>query len=712
MRLSLYARLGAVAALALCVTCDTPSVAGKPATGVATVSIPRSWANVVGVSAQTNNGSGNGGGDDVVSATVDISIVGDTRSLLSRSLDISTCDNKDSTDPNTPLCSLTVQFPVPAGADGATFQFVVNALDAAGNVAYRIGPTQFTLGPGGQGGSVESQAIYVGPGNDANGVLLSPRSLSLAVGQTASATCVATRNGVPLSATPPMRVSTANNAVANANFGPGTSTTRTSAIQVFGTGPGTTQLNCELDFGTFPPDAINVTVTGGGGGTQLQLVSGQNQTGTAGQRLPSPIVVRVVNGVGQPISGAPISVVSVQGGSAVSPNSGSTDATGQFTMIWTLASAVGTQTLVLGTPNAPNLIVTANAVAASPGSIPVTVRSASNNSALSGITVELRVAPATTGTALQSGSTSTSGAFTFTNVLPGTYTVRATGSGFQDASGTVTVISGGTSPLTLLMSPTASTVGAIIGTVSSATTGLALPSATLELRSGLNNTSTTPTTALASTSTTNGSFTFSALSTGQYTVRAIASGYADAFANATVTAGQSTPLTIAMSPTQATGAVRIVLTWGATPPDLDAHLTTPDGTEVYWANQGNCTAAPFACLDHDDTDGNGPETITIAQIQTGTYTFRVHDFTDDTGGSVASPGLAQSGATVQVYFGNTLQATYTVPSQQGVLWTVFKLSGTTLTPVNTIGTVGPSGVPPAIGATGSLQAMPIKKKGN
>ncbi|HXX81993.1 MAG TPA: hypothetical protein VEI46_10625, partial [Thermodesulfovibrionales bacterium] len=90
-----------------------------------------------------------------------------------------------------------------------------------------------------------------------------------------------------------------------------------------------------------------------------------------------------------------------------------------------------------------------------------------------------------------------------------------------------------------------------------------------------------------------------------------------------------------------------------------------------------------AVLDHDDTDSFGPETTTIVQQFSGVYRFYVHDFTN--GGNTSSTALSNSGAQVKVYQGNTLVATFNVPTNQmGTVWTVFELNGSTITPINTI----------------------------
>ena len=57
-----------------------------------------------------------------------------------------------------------------------------------------------------------------------------------------------------------------------------------------------------------------------------------------------------------------------------------------------------------------------------------------------------------------------------------------------------------------------------------------------------------------------------------------------------------------------TGEDRVILTWAEKPPDLDMHLFICDrGCEVYYGKR-NCENVN---LDVDDTNGNGPETITL-----------------------------------------------------------------------------------------------------
>ena len=124
----------------------------------------------------------------------------------------------------------------------------------------------------------------------------------------------------------------------------------------------------------------------------------------------------------------------------------------------------------------------------------------------------------------------------------------------------------------------------------------------------------------------------------------------------------------------------IVLTWGETPLDLDSHLIhyygTGGSTEVYYDNMV-CYGADgklVADLDVDDTTSYGPEHITIYTYNSGeSFRYYVYDYSN--GGNEASTSLANSGATVRVYQGDTLLATYFVPSNtQGYIWEVFSYS--------------------------------------
>ena len=123
--------------------------------------------------------------------------------------------------------------------------------------------------------------------------------------------------------------------------------------------------------------------------------------------------------------------------------------------------------------------------------------------------------------------------------------------------------------------------------------------------------------------------------------------------------------------------IRIVLTWGSTPDDLDSHLVGPtsegDKFHVYYKNEIYNNEVD---LDVDETEGYGRETIMIRKINKGIYTYAVHNYSDRHDSN--STSLSTSEAQVKVYCGTELIETYNVPTDRdGTLWTVFSYDSNT-----------------------------------
>ncbi len=159
-------------------------------------------------------------------------------------------------------------------------------------------------------------------------------------------------------------------------------------------------------------------------------------------------------------------------------------------------------------------------------------------------------------------------------------------------------------------------------------------------------------------------------------------------------AGESSRLDFSLSPVHG-GRLRLVLNWGARPPDLDACLQTPEIQGASWlvwyqgANRGASNAPPYALLDFDRQDGYGPETITIDRFFPGAYHYYVHQF-NETGGTGE---LRDSSAVVQVYDGEGLVQTVAIPTTgTGEYWDVLTIDGSTggLTVINRIQSAKPS----------------------
>src|SRR2546423_15680927 len=76
----------------------------------------------------------------------------------------------------------------------------------------------------------------------------------------------------------------------------------------------------------------------------IALISGDTQTGTAGQALGVPLVVNVTTDAGRGIRGVTISWSATQGGGTVSGVSTTTHNAGSATATWTLGKTAGEST--------------------------------------------------------------------------------------------------------------------------------------------------------------------------------------------------------------------------------------------------------------------------------------------------------------------------------------------------------------------------------
>ncbi|AVT58045.1 YfaP family protein [Pectobacterium versatile] len=129
-------------------------------------------------------------------------------------------------------------------------------------------------------------------------------------------------------------------------------------------------------------------------------------------------------------------------------------------------------------------------------------------------------------------------------------------------------------------------------------------------------------------------------------------------------------MTYAISPVmKSLDGMRIVLTWGEKPDDLDSHLIYP-GNHIYFSHKNGRDAN----LDVDDTDSFGPETITIDKKRLGeSYIYAVHDYSNSE--KANSLALSASRAKVFVYVGSSQVRSYSVPlNKTGNIWTVFRLN--------------------------------------
>lgn len=178
------------------------------------------------------------------------------------------------------------------------------------------------------------------------------------------------------------------------------------------------------------------------------------------------------------------------------------------------------------------------------------------------------------------------------------------------------------------------------------------------------------------------------LEPGNYTLRTYADGYTPASSNIIIIAGTyKDNQNCALTPILNEGEIRVVLTWGRYPNDLDSHIVGPypSGSRfhVYYSSKNAYYGSQtYVNLDVDDVDSYGPETTSVYMgVPGGTYTFYVHDFSNHN--SSYSTSLSTSGATVKVYVGGTEEPyIFNAPTMEGTLWTVFSITDGVLTPIN------------------------------
>ncbi|NLK23789.1 MAG: PEGA domain-containing protein, partial [Clostridiales bacterium] len=129
------------------------------------------------------------------------------------------------------------------------------------------------------------------------------------------------------------------------------------------------------------------------------------------------------------------------------------------------------------------------------------------------------------------------------------------------------------------------------------------------------------------------------------------------------------------------GEVKIELTWGKEPRDVDSHLLGPaapgdalNNFHVYYGDKtyGYGINGTYADLDLDDLNSYGPETVTIRRLVDGKYRYFVHNFT-------GNPDLGSSEAKVKIYQGQgdttTVLREFVLPLGAGNqrYWAVFDM---------------------------------------
>lgn len=273
----------------------------------------------------------------------------------------------------------------------------------------------------------------------------------------------------------------------------------------------------------------------------------------------------------------------------------------------------------------------------------------------------------------------------------GSYVVRGTHNDYLPDQEQVTIEEGETAThdVVLKLIPDNDEPGIASGFITNAETGENVADVSINVRSGKNNQDGD----VVTTTTTNtfGKYEVE-LPAGYYTIEVSKDGYVTNYKDITVIGGeekgdQNATITPEMNETD----IRIVLTWGQLPRDLDSHLTGPTAGEnrfhIYYMDRDYDDDVNDVNLDVDETWGYGPETITITKMkQDGTYTYAVHDYTNSD--EEDSKEMSNSGAKVEVYKGNSKIQTFNIPTNRvGNVWRVFDLKNGEIIPVNTFDTI-------------------------
>jgi len=172
-----------------------------------------------------------------------------------------------------------------------------------------------------------------------------------------------------------------------------------------------------------------------------------------------------------------------------------------------------------------------------------------------------------------------------------------------------------------------------------------------------------------------------------------------------------------------TANIQMILTWGATPWDLDSHMTVPTTTGIstrghvaYYA-KGSAVVYPYCWLDVDDTTQYGPEVTTVTRKLPGVYRFAIHNYSGQSSGPIESSSAKVEGFISGNYYVWTVPTSN--PGNKNV-WRVCDLTidasgNVTVSTLNDFASSGDTDCYSPVGATGvpsvtELQALDKIKK--
>ncbi|HIB16757.1 MAG TPA: hypothetical protein EYO28_08620 [Candidatus Lambdaproteobacteria bacterium] len=300
-----------------------------------------------------------------------------------------------------------------------------------------------------------------------------------------------------------------------------------------------------------------------------------------------------------------------------------------------------------------------------------------NGSALSGVSVAFSIYGATVATA----TSDSNGDFSQSSLGLGVYSLTYTKNDYLTSSQSDTLASDNQTLLveTMTQLTDSCSSGTISGKITDAVDGSNVSSVVLSAYKGA--------TFIKSTTTNDsGEYSFSDMDPGRYAFYNLKSGYISEwfYVNA---CGSKEDQDNSITTTLPSDTMRIILRWPKTAPetaqDLDSYLYSPDGSgdwhKIYWNNLVQDYGADgTVTLDKDDKEPNvppGDETNTISKVRSGTYIYKVYNYSDSAANTPAKKtNLKNSKAMVKVYYNEGTCCTkkkYYVPNDNGTLWGVF-----------------------------------------
>ena len=287
-----------------------------------------------------------------------------------------------------------------------------------------------------------------------------------------------------------------------------------------------------------------------------------------------------------------------------------------------------------------------------------------NGSALSSVSVALSIY----GTTVATATSDSNGDFSQSSLGLGVYTLTYTKTNYLTASQSDTLASDNQTLTveTLSQLQDNCSSGDISGKITDAVDGSVVSSVGLYAYKG-------GTYITSTTTNSSGVYSFSNMAPGWYDVYSIKSGYIDEIFRA-YSCGAQANQDNSISASIASGVMRIILKWPMTDPlitkDLDSYLYSPDNASTSWDTLYHgkkllTYGADTVKLDKDDMYPPGDETITISKVRSGTYKFRVKNYTGGT------DNLSNSKAKVKVYYNDgtsSIKKKYYVPNDKGTVW--------------------------------------------